>query len=227
VASLVSGSYTVAVSNSIGQSNPLSLNINWNPGRVSWNSGGSTAGGVVKITNGGGYPASIDGVIFAVSITSGPLTYPVNILSCCSGNSISIQMPPAPDGTSFNIIFTGPINSITHVYTTSNYLTPTAAITSSNNLTVGSNTITFAATNSYTATINSLQLVSTINSSYSITIPNNTWATTGTGGSAVTQFTASLAAGSYNLIVSSSPNGFISIPTPINVLLPTNLNTNS
>jgi hypothetical protein len=119
------------------------------------------------------------------------------------------------------------MNTITHLYSTSIYLTPTANITSPTNLTVGSNTITFAATNAYTATINSIQLVSTLNTSYAINIPNGTWTTTGTGSNAVTQFTAILTAGSYSLLVSSTPNGYIAINGAINVLFPININTTS
>jgi hypothetical protein len=161
-----------------------------------------------------------------VGITNGVLTIPVNILSC-SGNSISFIMPPAVSGTSFTITFTGPINTVTHTYSTSSYLTPTASITSPTNLTVGSNTITFAATNGIAASINNIQLVSTFNNSYAITIPSATWTTNGTGSSAVTNFTATLSAGSYSLIVSTTPNGYIAVTGTINVLLPTSITTNS
>lgn len=96
---LTSGNYTVAVRNAIGGTNIKILEVKWNPGTVSWAQGGSTAGNVVTISNGGGYPTSIDGILFSVSITSNTNTYPVNIISCCTGNSMKLEIPAAASGT--------------------------------------------------------------------------------------------------------------------------------
>ena len=53
---VVAGNYLVKVRNAVGESNGLALAVYWNPGTVSWGAGGSTAGNVVSISNGAGYP---------------------------------------------------------------------------------------------------------------------------------------------------------------------------
>lgn len=88
--SLASGNYDVKVRNLVGESNARSLAVGWSAGTASWGLGGSTAGGIVTISNGGGYPASIDGQLFAITLTSGSNRYPVNIVSCCTSNTISL-----------------------------------------------------------------------------------------------------------------------------------------
>lgn len=108
---LASGNYDVKVRNALGESNARSLAVGWSTGTASWGLGGSTAGGIVTIANGGGYPSSIDGNKFTITLTSGKNSYPVNIVSCCASNTIQLELPPAANGTSFTIMFTGPINT--------------------------------------------------------------------------------------------------------------------
>ena len=224
VSSIVSGSYLVSVRNAIGGTNAKTLAVEWAAGTQSWSSSGaSTAGGVISLTNGGGYPASIDGVSFSIAITSGGLPIPVNIVSCCASNAVDLLIPAAADGTVFTITFKGPVNTITKTYTAATASTPTASLTSAASVSGGSNTIVFSATNAVAATISSIKLVSTIDSTQSIDIPANTWAVSGSGATAVTTFTATLTAGSYK-IQANTENGFIAIAETINVQMPGNAN---
>jgi hypothetical protein len=88
---IASGTYQVSVRNGLGGTTTLDLQINWTPGAASWSSGGSTAGGIATLTNGGNYPSSIDGKLFSISLTDeNSVNYPVNVLSCCTSNSIQI-----------------------------------------------------------------------------------------------------------------------------------------
>jgi hypothetical protein len=87
---LTSGNYQVVVRNALGASNSQSLAVKWSVGTTSWASGGSTAGAIVSLTNGGGYPSSIDGLKFSIALTAGNLSYSVNIVSCCTSNSVQI-----------------------------------------------------------------------------------------------------------------------------------------
>lgn len=207
-----SGTYLVKVRNAIGESNGLSLIVYWNPGTVSWGAGGSNAGNIITLSSGAGYPKEIDNKIFSVSLKSPGMVYPLNIVSCCGSNTISMEMPASPSGTAFTLTFTGPTNVVTKTYSTSTYYTPTANITSlssSLNTSVGAKNISFIATNSYITTILSIKLVSTLNKDHAINIPNSTWNTNGTGANATTTFTAVLNAGSYRLVVNSAPYGYI------------------
>ena len=226
---IVSGTYTVKVRNAIGQTNTLPLSVTWNLPTVSWNAGGSTAGGIASIS-GSGFPSSIDGVAFSISILSGKTAYPLNIISCCGSNTVTIEIPSAPTGTAFTLAFVGPVNSINKTYTLSNSYTPTAninAVTSANNQTVGPKTITFAATNSVNATITGIKLVSTLDSSHTITVASGSWNTTGNGSAAVTTFAETLNAGSYKLLVSTTPFGYISMNSTVDNTFPTNVITSN
>jgi hypothetical protein len=195
--------------------------VNWNPGTPSWNSGGSLAGGIVTIKSGGGYPVSIDGLVFSVSLTTTSQTYPINVVSCCGGNLISLAIPPTTASTLFTLSFKGPVNPKTYTYSTSSSLTPTGTITSPANLNVGNNIITFTVSSSVSATITGIQLVPVVNSAYPIVVPMNSWITNGT----TTNFTVSLNSGSYNLLVSTTPYGYVAFQTKVNVLFPTNVVT--
>ncbi len=66
--------------------------MNWNVGSVSWSSGGSLAGNIVKIGlgTGSGYPSSIDGSVFNIQIVANSKTSPVKIRSCCSNNEVEL-----------------------------------------------------------------------------------------------------------------------------------------
>jgi hypothetical protein len=58
-------------------------------------------------------------------------------------------------------------------------------------------------------------------------IPNATWTTTGTGSNATTTFEATLNAGSYKLLVNTSPYGYIAINSTIDITLPSNVVANN
>lgn len=49
----------------------------WNVGTNSWSGSGSTAGGVVMISSGGGYPEKIDGKVFRMEATLAGNNVPV------------------------------------------------------------------------------------------------------------------------------------------------------
>lgn len=85
----VSGNYQVKLRNDIGESNGISLVVNWVLGNGNYTKGGSTAGSIVSFTGGSGYPASISG-LFSIVISSQNALYPVNILSCCTANSLTL-----------------------------------------------------------------------------------------------------------------------------------------
>lgn len=61
-----SGTYDVRVRNEIGESNALTLQVKWSVGTTSWSSGGSTAGGIISLKKGSGYPPSIDFFKFVI-----------------------------------------------------------------------------------------------------------------------------------------------------------------
>ena len=63
---LKAGTYDVSIRNAIGQTDPKTVTVEWVAGTASWSSGGSTAGALVSLTNGGGYPSAIDGKAFSV-----------------------------------------------------------------------------------------------------------------------------------------------------------------
>jgi hypothetical protein len=109
----------------------------------------------------------------------------------------------------------------------SSSLTPSASVTSSTSLSVGTNTITFAATNAVAATITSIRLVSTISEADFIEVAANSWTTTGSGASASTSFSASLNAGSYKLRVHSSPNGYLAITDTLSVAFPSSFSASN
>lgn len=221
-----SGTYEVRVRNAIGGTNAMALEVKLDIGTKSWTGSGSTAGGILSFTNGGGYPTALDGVSFAFTITSGSTNYPVNMISCCSSNSMTFEIPPAADGTSFTLTMKGPVNTVTKTYTATTATTPTATLTSANSVTSGSNTIVFSASNSVGATIDNLKLVSTIDSTQTIAIPSGTWSVSGTGSSAVTTFTANLGSGSYK-IEANTQNGYISIADTIGVQFPSGVSPSS
>lgn len=120
---------------------------------MSWDSAGaSTAGGIVTLSTGGGYPSSVDGATFSVTITSGLTYYPVNIISCCSSNTISIEMPAVANGTDLTYTMTGPVNTITKTYKALTSATPTATVPTTT-FASGSQTITFISSNMGSSTI--------------------------------------------------------------------------
>jgi len=220
---IASGTYYVSVRNELGGTNSKELSIYWTPGSASWASGGSTAGGIATLSNGGNYPASIDGKLFSISLTANGANYPIKIRSCCSGNVIEMELPAAASGTFFTITMAGPVNTATRNYTLSSSLTPTASITSSLTPAPGTSTVTFDLTNSVSATITEISLVSTISSTNVISIPANSWTTTG----ASTSFSADLSSGAYNLRVLTTPNGYVLFDNKLDVQFPSGATTSS
>lgn len=129
------------VRNAIGHSNGLELKVKWNLGGTSWSAGGSTAGSIVSIGPGSGYPESIDFLSFNIVMAVGIVKYPVTIVSCCADNTISLEIPQGSNQNNFVITFTGPINSNSKSYVAYNTYTPTASISSPLSTTVGAQTI--------------------------------------------------------------------------------------
>ena len=117
------------------------------------------------------------------------------------------------------INFVGPAGKVTRNYSVLSNYTPAARVSTSLNVAAGRNTITFVANNNVTATITAISLVSTLSSTN--TIPVLSW-TNGTGTSAT--FTATLASGSYKLLVLTTPYGYVSIDDTINVSVPPDAN---
>lgn len=62
-------------------------------------------------------------------------------------------MPSAPDNTTFDLYFYGPKNYLHATYTTLASLTGVLSLTSSQNISIGSNTIVLNQTDSYVNTI--------------------------------------------------------------------------
>jgi hypothetical protein len=200
----------------------------WNIGSLS-SSIGSTAGALLTLTGGAGYPQSIDGVAFSFSATAGNVTYPVKVVSCCSSNSVVLQVPSAPSGTSFTITFKGPVSSPSVTYSVSTSYTPTAnlvSVVSDNSVGVGNQNITIGSTSSLSVTISSIQLVSVQDNSFAISVPNNSWTTTGSSATAVTKFSVAVNAGSYKLLVNTSPYGYYLLNSTVDITIPTNLVSN-
>jgi len=90
------------------------MTVNWAIGVPSYSAGGSVAGNIVTFTGGSGYPQTISNG-FAITITSATASYPVNIVSCCAGNNLTLQLPATPTATTtaLNISFTSPSNPTT------------------------------------------------------------------------------------------------------------------
>jgi hypothetical protein len=224
---LISGKYDVTVRNAIGGTNSMSFDVQWGVGTVSWNSGGSTAGNVVSFTNGGGYPTSIDGVTFSISLTSVGNTYPVNVVSCCNSNTLQLAIPSAVSGTSFTITFQGPVNSASKTYTVQDSLTPMATRTSADPTDISIvNEITVTLSNAVSITsVDAISLVSTVDSSIKTDIAAGTWVVTGSGTGSTIAFNTTLNAGGYDIVIRTSPNGNIKMSNGLNIPFPANVNT--
>lgn len=87
---IISGTYLVRVRNDIGHSNALELKVKWDVGSPSWSAGGSTAGSVITLGPGSGYPEKIDFFSFNIVMSIGSVKYPVKVVSCCADNTISL-----------------------------------------------------------------------------------------------------------------------------------------
>ena len=135
-------------------------------------------------------------------------------------------MPSAPSGSTITITFKGPVSSPSVNYSVSTSYTPTAdlfSVVSDNNVAVGNQNITISSTSAISATISSIQLVSVQDKSFAITVPNGSWSTTGSGTTAVTKFSAAVNAGSYRLLVNTSPYGYLLVNSTVDIKTPTNL----
>lgn len=78
------------VRNNLGDTNSQPLAVQWKIGNVNYPSGGSTAGAIISLTGGSGYPTDLTNPQFSVTITVANITTPAKIVSCCSNNVISI-----------------------------------------------------------------------------------------------------------------------------------------
>lgn len=207
----------------------MDMTIKWGLGTTSWNQGGSTAGNVVSLTSGGGYPTSIDGITFALTLTSPAATYPVNIVSCCTSNAIQIQLPAAANGTVFTLGFKGPTDTtpLTKTYTVLDTLTPTATRTSADPTDISIvNEITVTLSNAVTiSSVNAIALVSRADPTVKTEIAANTWVVAGSGIGSTIKFNTTLKAGGYDIVIRTSPNGNIKMSNGLNIPFPANINT--
>lgn len=195
----------------------MQMTVGWNSGsQNTWS--GSTAGALVTYSAGSGYPLDLSNKQFSVTIKDGNnVVSPANVVSCCSGSSITILMPPAADTAYFTINFAGPTGS----YKAGDYVayaanTGTLSLISPSNLSVGVNIITLNITKSVSNPIASIMLVSKRSADY--TIPVSNWTTNGT------QITLSvlLTTGSFKFVVRGS-SLFYTMNDMINVGMPTNI----
>ena len=210
------------VRNAVGGSNSKEITVKWEVGSISWNSNGaSTAGAVVSLTDGGGYPTTIDGFIFSVEITSDGNNFPFNVVSCCSSNSVSFEVPAAADGTTYTFTFRGPVNTVTKTYKALTSYTPTGTI-NNNPYSVGTQTVSFTDLETVSSTITSIKLVSILDSTFSIDVAANSWSTAST----TTTFSVGLYTGAYNLLVNTN-KGYFSFNSTVNVNFPNNTNHDS
>ena len=69
-------------------------------------------------------------------------------------------------------------------------------------------------------------MVSTLDSSHSIDIPSNSWTVNGSGNGATVSFDALLYTGSYKLLVSTTPYGYLLFSNTVDVTFPINVLTN-
>lgn len=216
-ATIISGNYNVRVRSEKGESNPMQLNVGWKSGsQNTWS--GSTAGALVTFSAGSGYPVDLSNKQFSVTIKDGNnVVSPANVVSCCSGNSITILMPPAADTAYFTINFAGPTSS----FKAGDYIayaanTGTLSLISPSALSVGLNTITLNITKSVSNPIASIMLVSQRSAAYTIPVAN--WTTNGTQ----ITFSVLLTTGSFKFVVRGA-SLFYSIADVINVAMPTNI----
>lgn len=218
---IVTGLYTVKARNAVGESNGYDFSVSWLLGTLP--SGiGSTVGALFTLT-GSNYPAAIDGVAFSVSATAGNNTYAVNVVSCCSSNSISFEVPSVASGTALTIAFKGTANSPSLTFSATTSYTPTAnlvSVVSDDSVAVGSQNVTVSSTNAIAATITSIRLVSIQDKSFFINVADGSWTTTGTGATAVTRFNVVINSGSYRLLINTSPYGYILLNSTVNIPFP-------
>lgn len=141
------------------------MTISWNIGSASYASGGSSAGNIVSWTGGSGYPDVLGGS-FQITITSGTISYPVKVISCCAGNNLTLELPPATSTLSitFKTRF-NPTSPNTKTYLIQTTKTPIASLISPNVIAQGVNTVTINRTSTVTSLITNISLVSTIDNS--------------------------------------------------------------
>lgn len=199
------------------------MNVSWNVGTASFPNQGSAAGGVFSFTNGLGYPIDLTNTAFSVSlsaIVNNVVTpYPVSVVSCCSGNSISLVLPATAFNTKLTITFTGPVNTVTKQFTSATYYTSTATLSSAGTVSAGLISVTLNVTKkSPSSTIQSVSVLSAINSSFSVPVPTWTFDSTKT----FVSFSVTLPPGNYKFQVSSA-DGYYLIMSLLNVSFPSGI----
>lgn len=106
---LPGGKYYVSIKTAEGDSNPLLLNVSWIIGTIS-NYAGSVMGAYISFTGGSGYPESLGGD-YQMKITYPASVPPVQTISCCQNNTLTLCLPPAPSGTAFAFEFKDPLSN--------------------------------------------------------------------------------------------------------------------
>ena len=112
----------------------------------------------------------------------------------------------------------GPISSASYSYKTLANFTPSANVTATPVLgTNGQYNVTIGSTSIITANIVSIKFISNLNNNNTITISSGTWTTTGNGTNATTTFTTTLYAGSYKVVILTTPYGYVNISSFVNI----------
>lgn len=197
---VVSANYQLKIRSELGESNAKPLTISWSAGSADrWSV--STVGTIVKFTGGSGYPADLSDPSFSVATVSklGVAT-PAKIISCCTGNALTILAPGGSDNVSYALYFYGPVRSW-KVGDFTSYIryTATIGISSATTVPAGTNTITLTRINNITNTIAAIELVSTKDPASVTTVSN--WTTVN---ATTVSFAVTLPAGSYSLLIRGS-----------------------
>lgn len=212
------GDYLVKIRTSIGDSNPVLLNVDWVLGNPNVTTG-STEGYVVSLTGGGGYPSSLSSTTYLI-LTSPDLTryYELKVISCCANNNLVVELPPQPSGTVMMLSFKSLNFTKALYFYTSSSNTPSLNLITSKMMNQGINAISVQridAIKNYL--ISEIILVSILNPQKTVTISNLT-----TANSTNYNFSASLASGSFK-IRAKTPIGYCTVNSSIYVNLPPNI----
>jgi hypothetical protein len=219
-ATLISGEYTVKIRNDAGESNGMSVKIKWVPGSANIYSSG-LAGARVTISGGAGYPLDLTNKQFSIDIKDPQgITTPANVVSCCSGNSIVLEMPPGVDSATYKVYFNGPVGSARYDYSSWGKNTGNLTLNSSSVVAPGINNINLTLLQSINNPIVSVSLVSVKSPLH--TIPVNV-AGVVKNGTSIT-FSVNVPAGCYKFRIRGAIT-YYSINNILNVTMPVNVYT--
>lgn len=114
-------------------------------------------------SGGSGYPKSLGDGYNVYLLSSNSNIYPIELISCCTDNTLVFEIPPIPDGLSLSIVFQSPFSMIRRAYRPQFALTPNISIAAGTALTPGVQTVVFTRIDTITSSpILAIKLVSTI-----------------------------------------------------------------